>query len=188
MPGRGDQAGTEASRVIHRAEGRRDLQLAAVARPRVDMTQLHRAGEPRPAPACPAAGAAARSPGARQATAARGGVARLRKLSCQQIHDCAGRHAGTAEARAGNTGSAIRARRAAHAGQGGTGMPADGRSQPAAGPLRAGELLDEALTAALGPVDASPTTRSPGYATTRCTPSSGRPSPARCSRTGGCCR
>ena len=32
-------------------------------------------------------------------------------------------------------------------------MPADGRAQPAAGPLRAGELLDEALTAALGPVD-----------------------------------
>jgi hypothetical protein len=38
-------------------------------------------------------------------------------------------------------------------GQEGTGMPADGRAQPAAGPLRAGELLDEALAAALGPVD-----------------------------------
>jgi hypothetical protein len=33
-------------------------------------------------------------------------------------------------------------------------MPAvDGRAQPAAEPLGAGELLDEALTAALGPVD-----------------------------------
>jgi len=32
-------------------------------------------------------------------------------------------------------------------------MPADGRAQPAAEPLGVGELLDEALTAALGPVD-----------------------------------
>jgi hypothetical protein len=32
-------------------------------------------------------------------------------------------------------------------------MPADGRAQPGAEPLGAGELLDEALTAVLGPVD-----------------------------------
>jgi hypothetical protein len=32
-------------------------------------------------------------------------------------------------------------------------MPADGRAQPGAEPLGAGELLDDALTAALGPVD-----------------------------------
>jgi hypothetical protein len=38
-------------------------------------------------------------------------------------------------------------------GQEGTGVPADGRAQPAAGPLRPGELLDEALTTVPGPVD-----------------------------------
>ena len=38
-------------------------------------------------------------------------------------------------------------------GQVGTGMPADSRAQPSAGPLRAGELLDEALITVLGPVD-----------------------------------
>ncbi len=45
MTGRGDESCPEASRVVVRAEGGADLELTAVARASVDVTELERAAE-----------------------------------------------------------------------------------------------------------------------------------------------